>query len=210
MSDEKEKKNLPWLFRGQPPAGESGAVEFDPADALYILRKNTRNPYLKRAIAPTAPKAESSPADRASLLKVLDIEGGYGVEPANSNRPYTQRTMKHPPPPPATEPRYQETGALAGDIQKLPWLINDFFKSILSRLGADPGCFDDVVNDLLHLFKENSVKVKLYEAYYNFEDWDDLMETLEEISHYPSPETFDLFCSALLTYYELVYPPGDS
>lgn len=67
--------------------------------------------------------------------------------------------------------------------------------------------FEAVVNELLGMLRENNVNIRLYEAYYSFRDWEQLMETLEEIGQYPAPETFDLFCSALLTYYELVYPP---
>jgi hypothetical protein len=34
------------------------------------------------------------------------------------------------------------------------------------------------------------------------------LETLDEIARFPSVETFDLFCSALFVYHDLVYGPG--
>ena len=49
-------------------------------------------------------------------------------------------------------------------------------------------------------------RVRVPEAFRAMEDWDQLMDTLDEISRYPAPETFDLFCGALLAYHELVEP----
>lgn len=77
----------------------------------------------------------------------------------------------------------------------------------LSRLRADPQSFGTVVQELTALFQEHGITLRIYEAYHALEDWDDLMETLEEIARYPSVETFDLFCSALLAYHDLVYGP---
>ncbi len=209
MAEQEDTKKLLWMFKNQPPGEPSGEVEFDPVDAIYLLQKNTRNPYLKRAIAPTARKLERSEDEMERLAKVISGESGYGIGPSNANVPFAKRSLDHPPPPPNPRPRFQDTSVLPGDRHKLPWLINEFFQGILARLRGEPPDFDAVVLELLQLFKTHRIKIKLYEAYYQFRDWDHLMETLEEISRYPSPETFDLFCSALLTYYELVYPPEE-
>ena len=207
MADAENLKKVLWMFRDTPPEPEKSPVEFDPYDPIYQLQKNTRNPYLKRAIAPGAKISEQSAADLNRLLHVFPDEGGYEISPTNRKAPFSRRLINHPKPPPTSGHPYQKTSDLSGDSQKLPWLVKEFFKSILERLRKDPGEFDLVVEELLILFRENTLKIKLYQAFYSLEDWDHLMETLDEISHYPSPETFDLFCSALLTYYELVYPP---
>ena len=72
---------------------------------------------------------------------------------------------------------------------------------------ADPNDFFTVIDELTRLFRNNNIRIKIYEAYRELQDWDDLMDTLTEIAHYPSLETFDLFCSALLAYHDLVNPP---
>ena len=208
MSEKDDTKDLLWMFRRQPPEKPPKAVDFDPVDAIYHLQKNTHNPYLKRAIAPEKGKLERSPAELSRLVNVLGSNGAYEIAPTNRNTPYAKRKLEHPPPPPSAKPTYQGTEKLSGDLQKLPWHINDFFRTILDRLRANPREFDDVVHDLLLLFKEENIRIKIYDAYSSFVDWDDLLDTLEEISQYPSPETFDLFCSALFAYYDLVYPPG--
>lgn len=207
MAEKDPPEKALWMFRGKAAAPETGTVDFDPVDAIYHLRKNTRNPYLKRAIAPAAAKTERSPADLTRLLGVMTGPAEYRAGPANRHEPFSRRSLHHPAPPPAAKKGYQEPEKLAGDIFKLPWLINEFFQSVLLRLRRDPWNFEAVVNELLAMFRENNVNIRLYEAYYSFRDWEQLMETLEEIGQYPAPETFDLFCSALLTYYELVYPP---
>ena len=207
MSDQEETKNLLWMFRNQAPEPLRAEVDFDPVDAIYQLQRNTQNPYLKRTIAPTPKKLGRSPKDLSKLVAALSTGGAYDIPPANRSTPFAKRELHHPPPPPSASPFYTGVEKLPGDGQKLPWLINEFFSSILSRLQENPRAFDSVVGDLLALFRDKKVQIKLYDAYSAFEDWNDLMKTLEEISQYPSPDTFDLFCSALFTYYDLVYPP---
>ena len=207
MSERKDAKDLLWMFRHQPRSGQPGEVDFDPVDAIYILQKNTHNPYLKRAIAPEKGELDRTQAELSKLATVLTNETGYDIGPVNRNPPFAKREMKHPAPAPSTHPAYQNTEKLSGDNQKLPWLVNEFFTSILERLRKNPRNFDQVVLELLTLFHQKNVRIKIYDAYSVFEDWDDLMATLEEIRQYPSAETFDLFCSALFAYYDLVYPP---
>ena len=191
----------------QRPTG-SREVDFTPDDAMYQLYRNTRNPYVIRAIAPAMKKLERSGQDLGRLFRVMSGQQGYQVAPVNTLEPYQRRDLPHPKIPAATEPRYLKAENLSGDFSRLPWLIAAFFKTVLSRLAQDPPEFEAVVEDLMVLLRENKVQIKLYDAYQALEDWDDLMDTLREIANYPAPETFDLFCSALLTYYRLVYGRG--
>ncbi|MEE8436185.1 MAG: hypothetical protein V3S64_15475, partial [bacterium] len=95
------------------------------------------------------------------------------------------------------------------DILRLPWMIEVFFNSVLSRLKNNPGHFKGVVEELMQQFQQDRVRIKIYDAYRTFANWDDLMRTVREIAKYPAPETFDLFCSALFAYYDLAFPPED-
>ena len=101
---------------------------------------------------------------------------------------------------------YGATGALPGDPARLPGLIDRFFQSVLERLRNNPDSFFGVIDELTELFHEHRVKVRISEAFRNLEDWNDLLDALDELSRYPAPETFDLFCSALFAYDELVEP----
>jgi hypothetical protein len=206
MADEDVKKLL-WMFRHQSPEAVPGKINVDPVDAIYHLKKNTRNPYLQRTIAPQTPQRTKSGAELEKLAQMISGRVGYEFSPSNQEAPHLRRDLSHPPPPPGVRGEYLDAEKLSGDAYKLPWLIHEFFESNLGRLRENPANFDEVVEELVALFHENSIRIRLYEAYYSFQDWNHLMETLEEIAQYPSPETFDLFCSALLTYYELVYPP---
>ena len=206
MADDDVKKLL-WMFRHQPPEATPGKIGIDPVDAIYHLQKNTRNPYLQRTIAPQTPQRQKSEAELEKLAQMFSGRAGYEFSPSNQEAPHLRRELSHPAPPPGSRGEYLNPEKLSGDSSKLPWLIHEFFKSSLERLRDNPASFDEVVQELVALFQENSIRIRLYEAYYGFQDWEHLMETLEEIAQYPSPETFDLFCSALLAYYELVYPP---
>lgn len=98
---------------------------------------------------------------------------------------------------------------MPGDKYRTPWAVDDFFRSILERLRANPAEFAPAVEELMRLFKEHKVQPRLYQAYYTLESWDDLMATLEEIARYPAVETFDLFCGALLAYYDMAFPADE-
>jgi hypothetical protein len=206
MAADDRSQGLLWMFR-RPVQGR-GTAEIDPANAIYRLFKNTQNPFVQRAIAPQPEKADRTEGEVSDLARMLASQHIYGVGPANREAPYRRRQLKHPEPPPTTEPRYLDPAQLSGNQAKLPFLIDDFFQGVLSRLEADPNAFFTVIADLTELLRANNVRIKIYEAYLELQDWDDLMGTLTEIARYPSLETFDLFCSALLAYHDLVNPPA--
>ena len=116
------------------------------------------------------------------------------------------RSPSATPPSPPPEPKFQEPGALPGGSLRLPAMIGEYFRSTMERLHRNPDAFFDVIDEMTELLRRNRVKVRVPDAFRAIEDWDHLMETLEEIARYPAPETFDLFCGALLAYHELVEP----
>jgi hypothetical protein len=200
-------QDLLWMFRhAEGPAPSE--VAFEPSDAIYHLSRQTRNPYLERAIAPPARKLERSPADLQRLFRFFGRHGRYAVAPTNAEPPFDRRSLAYPAPPPQAGAAYVGPERLPGDLRRLPWMVSVFFRAVLERLRAHPSQFRAVVEELLEQFREDGIRIKLYDAYQTFRDWDDLLATLDEIARYPAPETFDLFCSALLTYYELAFPPA--
>lgn len=205
--EEKDKgKELPWMFRMAPPPVDQLRPGLDPASAGYRLFVNTRNPFLKRALAPPAAALERSPQDVQALFRWLEDERHYRVAPPNSQLPYRRRGIDATKPSPPPVPKFQEPGVLPGGPLRLPAMIGDYFRSVLERLKADSDAFYDVIDEMVPLLHRNKVKIRVPGAFRALEDWDHLMETLEEIAHYPAPETFDLFCAALLAYHELVEP----
>jgi len=205
MADQEAHRGLLWMFRRGAPEGEAGGAALDPSGSLYTLFKNTQNPFLKRAITPSPRPGTRTPGELTRLVQFFGEQKSYHAGPANRAEPFRRRKLKHPAPPTARQTRYLEATRMPGDVQKLPFLVDDFFRSILDRLRADPQSFATVVQELVALFREHGITLRIYEAYHALEDWDDLLETLAEIARYPSVETFDLFCSALLAYHDLVY-----
>ncbi len=207
MTETDKNHGLLWMFTHQPVGKASKEVAFDPDDAIYHLYRQTKNPYLERTLAPSTRKLERSPEDLQKLFRLLRDHHSYEVSHANERAPHQRRKLSHPAPPKQVRPEYLASGKLSGDVLRLPWMIEVFFNSVLARLEANPGSFKRVVEELMQQFREDQVRIKIYDAYRSFRDWNHLMRTLREITRYPAPETFDLFCSALFAYYDLAYPP---
>jgi len=205
--EEKDKgKELPWVFRMAPPPVDQLRAGLDPASAVYRLFANTRNPFLKRALAPAAAALERTPQDVQALFRWLEDERRYRVAPPNSTAPYRRRGVDATKPSPPPAPKFQEPSVLPGGPLRLPAMIGEYFRSVLERIKANPDTFFDIIEEMVPLLHRNKVKIRVPDAFRALEDWDHLMETLEEIARYPAPETFDLFCGALLAYHELVEP----
>ena len=204
MSEEDKDKELPWLYRLEPVSATAGEPGIDPGDAVYRLYKNTRNPFLRRALAPSPEKMEPTATELQSLFRLLVEQRRYRIGPSNDEEPFQRRSLVYPPPPPTAHPEFQELRKLPAHPDKLPLLVLQFFDSVLSRLREHPEEFFDTVDQVSALAKKYGVAFRHYESYHTFVDWDDLMRTLEEISRYPAQETFDLFCCALFSYRELV------
>ena len=206
----REAADLLWMFK-QSRGPQPREVAFDPSDAIYHLFRQTRNPYLERTLAPAPKKLERTPQDLQRLFRFFTDHARYAVGPDNDAVPYRRRGLEHPPPPPKrADGAYTVPERLPGDVRRLPWMVDLFFRAVLRRLRDRPASFREVVEELLVEFREEGIRVKIYEAYQTFRDWDDLMATLEEIARYPAPETFDLFCSALFAYYELAFPSQEA
>ncbi len=75
-------------------------IEFDPADVIYHLYRKSRNPFVKRAVAPPARKLERPAGELARLFRFFERSKRYVVEPVNTEEPYSRRRLQHPPPPP--------------------------------------------------------------------------------------------------------------
>lgn len=201
--DKDRNRALPWVFTATP-AAETAQAGVDPATALYRLHANTRNPFLRRALAPSVRPGPGSATDVQRLFRLLVEQRRYAAGPENVGDPFRRRELEHVRTGPPERPRFQQPAALPGNPVRLPALIAGFFRAVLERLRARPDGFFDVVDDVRELLEDNGVRVRIPEAFMEFEDWEHLMETLEEISRYPAPETFDLFCGALLAYDALV------
>lgn len=203
---EKNTAGLLWMFSIDAKGARLEEVEFDPSDPIYHLHKHTRNPFLVRTIAPAATKLKRSPEDLRNLFRFVEGYEGYRLAPVNNEPPYKRRTLEHPPPPPVTRPEYVTTERLSADLIRLPWMVEVFFDAVMSRLRSRPREFKKMVEELMEQLREERIHIKVYDSYRSFTDWKDFIRTLEEIVQYPSPETFDLFCSALLAYYDLAFP----
>ena len=209
-NDAKTRLDPLWHFMHDATGGVGREVSFVRGEDIYRGFRNSNNPFIRRLIATPAGKLERSDAALAKIFRFIASRPGYLVAPVNQAVPFALRGLQHPAPPPATQTTFLKPENLKGNAQRLPWMIVMFFRNVLERLRQRPAEFRQVAEELKAQFQEDGLAIVTYAAYEHFEDWSDLMETLEEIARYPAPETFDLFCGALFTYYELAFPEASA
>ena len=210
MADAKEPREGTsdplWMFRIDAKSPSPREVSLEPRDEIYKLYRQTENPFLRRAISPGAKKLKRTPEDLQRLLEFFQMGKFYHIRPAHVGDPMRRRSLEHPAPIASPGAGYVGPRDLQANPKSLPWMVHLFFEAVTERLRYNPASFKQVVDELLAQFQADGIRIKLYEAYRTFRGWDDLLHTLEEIQRYPAPETFDLFCSALFSYYRLLYP----
>ena len=111
MSEEDKDKELPWLYRLEPVSAAVGKPDIEPGDAVYRLFKNTRNPFLRRALAPSPQKLEPTATELQSLFRLLVEQRRYRLGPSNDEEPFQRRSLEHPPPPPTARRRTPSASA---------------------------------------------------------------------------------------------------
>ena len=205
-NDGKSRLDPLWYLMHDATSAAGREVSFAQGDEIYRVFRNSGNPFLSRIAGPPAEKIARSETALTRLFRFIALRPGYLVSPVNRDVPFAKRGLRHPQPPPAVKTPFLKPEQLRGNLGRLPWMIVMFFKNVLERLRQNPADFREVVEDLMAQFREDGLPVTRPAAYQTFEDWSDLMDTLEEIARYPAPETFDLFCAALFAYHSLAFP----
>lgn len=165
----------------------------------YINRKN---PFLDRVLksAPTPLQLDSQQVQ--ALFQHLKGQAQYQIAYSTERPPHQKRKIATPiTNTPQKETDFVNSQKLKEDSYRLGFAIQTFFKSVLGRLQNDVGELPLVVNELVPLFLEHHIKIKIYDAYRSFYNEEQFLATLEKISEEEDIENFEFFCSALFGYY---------
>ena len=198
--ESKKTKKIPLLLNQNPQKRGVSPLPYQYGADTYEIYSNVKNPFLSRILASEAEPLNLEPKKAQALFQRLYDK--YQISFPTNFSPYSRRKVavdeKIGDPKKA---EFVEPQTLKENEQKLYNFIKIFFDSVLERLKDDPYSLPWVVNELIALFMEQQIKIKIYDAYRQFQNWDAFMNSLEQISQDYELENFELFCSALFGFY---------
>ena len=168
----------------------------------YERYMNRKNPFLGRLLSEKPTPIHLNSQQVEALFQFLNEHKQYQMAYPTEKAPHQKRKIA---PPLEKFSKSQQSFVppqkLKEDSQRLGLSIQTFFKYVLGRLQSDSDSLPLLVNELLPLFLEHQIQIKIYDAYRNFYSEEQFLETLKKISEGEDIENFEFFCSALFGYY---------
>ncbi|MBF0279331.1 MAG: hypothetical protein HQM13_16160 [SAR324 cluster bacterium] len=180
-------------YRKTPPY-QIGADTYD----RYINRKN---PFLERVLAGEPVPSQLDTEKAQALFQYFRDQKQYRLAFPTEQVPHKKRKIIKPQSAPPKEGEFVRSETLKEDLNRLRPSIQTFFKHILDRLENDLNELSLIVNELVPLFIEHRIRIKIYDAYQTFYSGDQFLAALKKISEDDDLENFEFFCSALFGYY---------
>ncbi|MBF0351063.1 MAG: hypothetical protein HQM11_08515 [SAR324 cluster bacterium] len=207
MSETKKNKPPPLLINQEPrkPQGIT-PLPYQFGKDTYEVYLNTKNPFIARILVPEPEPLTLAPEKARALFKQFQDSPQYQLVYPTRSSPYQRRKVKPSSVPLSSEnkshpPVFSIPRKLAEDGTRTQEYIQHFFESLLKRLKDDPYSLPWIVNELVPLFMEHQIRIKIYTAFQQFHDWNQFMQTLEQITENHDLENFEMFCSALFGFY---------
>lgn len=197
----KEEPTVPLILQQNKkkiPQAKPRPYQFG-ADTYEHYRKN---PFAERSLVGAPSPIHLNNQQVEALFQYLHEQKQYQLAYPTEKAPHQKRKIA---PPAGSFPKPQtpfvQTKNLKEDSHRLALAIETFFKYVLGRLENDCGELPLLVNELVPLFLEHQIKIKIYDAYRSFYSEEQFLETLKKISEGEDIENFEFFCSALFGYY---------
>ena len=204
MSDEtqNEKIRTP-LILDQSPKNTKGtqALPYELGTNTYEVYTNPKNPFLGRILSNEVPPLDRDPQKTKNLFQEIGNKEGYCKNFLGSGNPHLKRKVTSSPKHSSICKGYEGEPSLREDLNRLQTSIEAFFSHTLARLKEDQNMLPQLVNNLLPLFVEHQIRIRIFPAYCQFQSFEQFIDTLELISEDFEIENFELFCSALFGYY---------
>ncbi len=202
MSEQKKQPEIPLILKqNRSKAVQKGPVPYRHGSDTYERYSNRKNPFIERVLASEAEPTQMAPQKAQALFQHIRDKKQYQLGFTTERSPYNRRKIAHPGGGASQETRFVSAETLKEDSGKLSPSIETFFKHILGRLQHDPNELSLIVNELVPLFVEHEIRIKVYDAFRTFYSIDQFLETLAKISLDSEIENFELFCSALFGFY---------
>ena len=199
--DEESKKKMPLIVtQNTQKKTANKPLPYQVPQETYEVYQNTNNPFEERDLLGNPKSNQKSSQQVQELFQYFAQQKSYHIAYPEESSPYSKRKISQPIQRIVTKSNFP-TAKKQENVQKLPKLIQLFFKHVLQKLKEEPQHFAYIVNELVFLLQEYEIKIKIYDAYRTFSHWDQFIDTLEKISNDNEIENFELFCSAIFGFY---------
>ena len=167
----------------------------------YERYTNRKNPFLNRIVTgkPTSLKLE--PRKAQALFHYFREQGHYQIGFPAERLPHYKRKAANQKENRQTDVAFVDSENMKEDLNRLGPSIQTFFKYVIGRLQNDLNELSLIINELVPLFLEHHIQIKIYDAYRTFYSEEQFLATLRKISQEDDLENFEFFCSALFGYY---------
>lgn len=199
---EKKEKKLPLIVnqnKREEPDAKPVPYKFG-ADS-FARYSNAKNPFVGQVLPKEGTLSKVDPHKMQSLFHHAREIKQYQVKYPTDRVPHSRRkivgTQEQSPP----QSSVFHKKDLKENTLKLEASIQTFFRHVLARLQNEPNDLPLVVNELIPLFLEFQVKIKIYDAFRTFYSIEQFLETLSTIAEGNDLENFEMFCSAIFGFY---------
>jgi hypothetical protein len=201
MSEKKTTSSVPLIVRQRNRhTGRTRALPYEPSAETYDIFKNPKNPFLERLITARKERSQLRAEQLERLFEKLDADSPYRLSYATAVTAHKKRKIA-PGTTPSKSAHFPAPESLREATPRLQHFLQLFMAQVLQQLQEDPFRLPQIVNELVPLFEEQGIRLRIYDAYRQFHSFDQLLDTLGKISEDYEIENFELFCSALFGFY---------
>jgi len=193
------------------------SMPYDFGAETYDVYSNPKNPFMVGILTAGTERIQLDPIKTQSLFHQYEKKSPYTLEFSQNISSHRKRKLGSFQKLSSGESdvekkisdsklktvssEYLPRQKLKEDKRKLQAYMQGFFTQVLKRLSEEPGGLAAIINDLVPLFVQHQIRVRFFEAFRQIRSMEDLRITLKKISNDLELENFELFCSALFTFY---------
>lgn len=205
---DKDTSPVPLILRQRPrtTGSTNKALPYQPPAETYDLFRNQKSPFLGRLItAPTEPRSLQAEQLKALFEKMQEPDASYRLAYPSAVGVHHKRRVAPNTASAGKTPQYGQKNTASREApERLQHFLRLFMDQVLLELREQPYSLPRLINLLVPLFEEMQIRLRIYDAYRQFQSFDQLLETLTLISEDTEIENFELFCSALFGFYSQI------
>ncbi len=202
MSTSKKAPTMPLILQqNKKKETEQKLRPYQVGADTYERYRNNKNPFLERVLIGDPAPSNLDPKKAQALFQYFREQKQYQMAFPVERAPHYKRKIFNQKENLQKDAKFINPEKLKEDLNRLGPSIQIFFKYILNRLHNDLNELSLIVNELVPLFIEHRIQIKIYDAYRIFYSGEQFLATLVKISQDDDLENFEFFCSALFGYY---------
>ena len=169
---------------------------------IYRVYRNPKNPFLERILGEEAEGVALTPEQTQRLFQQMGQNDTYRLGYVTETSAVRKRRVADGTPnTPQSKGEFPRPEQFPSGPERIRVMMTRFFQETNQRLREHPGQLGEVVNELVPLFEEQGLRIRVPELFRQFQSNDAFLQTLEQVSEDDEVENFELFCAALFGFY---------